>query len=135
MVVAYLRRLSSIVLACLARRVLYVAHRLVCGAFGLVDFAFGLPLLIARHLADCVLHRALGLIVGAFHMLFVHRRFLSHWYAKKQRWLCRAVPSSSMPQCSLADCHDGSMCRGPRGRVISRSLRRSSATCGKPDPQ
>jgi|SRR5947207_13028962 len=37
MVVAYLRRLSSIVLACLARRVLYVAHRLVCGAFGLVD--------------------------------------------------------------------------------------------------
>src|SRR6266496_6672998 len=57
---------------CVFYRVLNIPGFLMHLAFGLIHLAFGLHLLLAGHLSKRILHRALGFLVGAFHMFTIH---------------------------------------------------------------
>src|SRR5579883_1947872 len=66
-------------LAGFAHRILHIASSLMRRAFGFVDLAFGLHLLVVGNLAGRILDRALRLVGGALDMFLVHRPVPSCW--------------------------------------------------------
>jgi hypothetical protein len=69
----------------LASGVLGVAKGFMRRAFGLVDLAFDLHLLVVGHFAECVLGGALRLLDRALHVFLVHDPLLWLWDRKTNR--------------------------------------------------
>src|SRR5271170_532452 len=88
----FVKLLAPRLFRALSSGVLGVAEGFSRRALGLVDLAFDLHLFVVGHFAECVLHRALGLVGRALDVFLVHGSSPMVVGPQNKRFSARKVP-------------------------------------------